>query len=133
MKIVDTENKTHMLGFYFELCCCVPYSNIVYCCIRSLLYPLHIWICQKAFWLMGKIWSFVQIEQNEYERSFYWQQHFEILFCFHFMKVYKFCWISNIDQTNTSFAMYFSYFVEEIMNTKICKIYRKNCPLTAIF
>ena len=51
---------------------------------------------------------------------------------FPFMKVYKFCSISNIDQTTENFAMDFSYFVEEIMNAKICKIHCKHFPLTAI-
>ena len=86
----------------------------------------------KAYLLTGKfvlqIWNFL-LERIEYQRLFYWQYFLEIYIFFNFMRVYKFCSISNIDQTIKNVAMAFSYYVEGIMNTKICEIYGKssNC------
>ena len=41
---------------------------------------------------------------------------------FPFTRVHKVCSISNFDQTIRKFSMDFSYIIEEIMNTKTCKI-----------
>ena len=71
------------------------------------------------------------LQRIEYQRLFY-RQHLEMLSYFHLMKVYKYCLISNFYQTIASFAIDFLYFLEQIMITKIRKIYRKNFPLTAI-
>ena len=84
----------------------------------------------KVFWLIGNIWSFL-LQKIEYQRLFHRQQNLEILFCFSFMRAYEFCSISNIDQSTKIFAMDFSYLVEEIINTKIFRIYRKICTVTA--
>ena len=95
---------------------------------------LYIFIRQnEAILVNGKLVRFM-LKGIEYQRLFYWQQHLEILFCFYFIRAYKFCSISklNIDQITKNFAMDFSYFEEEIMNTKICKIYRKFFSLTSI-
>ena len=80
----------------------------------------------RVFWLLGKLLRFcvALLHRIEYQIIFCWQQHLEILFRFHFMRVHKFCSISNIDQNTKNVEMDFSYFVEEIMNTKIYKIYR---------
>ena len=48
------------------------------------------------------------------------------------MTVYKFCSMSNINQTTTNFEIDFSYFVEEIMNTKIWESIAKKIPVTGI-
>ena len=78
---------------------------------------------------MEKIWGFV-LQRIEYQILFYWQQHLEIFFMsilFLFLwEFINFAYIECIVQTTKNFAMdFFSYFVEEIMNTKICKTYRK--------
>ena len=87
----------------------------------------------RVFWLLGKLLRFcvALLHRIEYQIIFCWQQHLEILFRFHFMRVYKFNSISNIDQTTNNFAIDFSYFVE-IKNTKKCKIYHRNFPLIII-
>ena len=72
------------------------------------------------------------LQRNEYQRLFHGQQHLEIKFWFHFMRAYKICLMSNIDQITKNFLIDFSYFLREIMNTRIWKIHRKLFPPTAI-
>ena len=57
--------------------------------IRNSVLFILFFVKIKAFWLRGKIWGFV-LQQIGYLKLLYWQQHLEVLFCLHFMRVYRF-------------------------------------------
>ena len=58
--------------------------------VRNSVLFIFLYVKIKEFWLMGKIWGFM-LQRFEYQRLFSWQQHLEMLFCFYFMRAYKFC------------------------------------------
>ena len=96
------------------------------------------------FWRLWGIEHFSYLCSSKL-RHFYWWKKYEILCCnvlkiillataswnivlLPFMRVYKSCSISNIYQTIINFALNFSYFAKETVNTKICKIHSTIFP-----